>query len=40
MADMSGYTLSFTGMEKAPANFLWAAADVANTLQNVGFTVV
>jgi hypothetical protein len=22
MADMSGYTLSFTGMEKAPANFI------------------
>jgi hypothetical protein len=40
MADMSGYTLSFTGMEKKPANFLWAAADVANTLQNVGFNVV
>ena len=24
MADMSGYTLTFTGMEKAPANFVFA----------------
>jgi hypothetical protein len=22
MADMSGYTLTFTGMEKSPANFV------------------
>ena len=34
MGDMSGYTLSFTGMEKVPANFL------GDTLANVGFTVV
>jgi hypothetical protein len=34
MGDMSGYTLSFTGMEKVPANFLAAPLDV------VGFTVV
>ena len=40
MADMSGYTLSFTGMEKAPANFLFAGADVASTISNAGFTVV
>ena len=40
MADMSGYTLTFTGMEKKPANFLWKAFDVASTLSNVGFTVV
>ena len=26
MADMSGYTLTFTGMEKAPANFVFATA--------------
>ena len=34
MADMSGYTLSFTGMEKIPANF------IDGTLEAVGFTVV
>lgn len=34
MGDMSGYTLTFTGMEKVPANFL------DDTLANVGFTVV
>lgn len=34
MGDMSGYTLSFTGMEKVPANFL------GDTLSAVGFTVV
>ena len=34
MGDMSGYTLSFTGMEKVPANFL------GDTLDAVGFTVV
>lgn len=40
MGDMSGYTLSFTGMEKVPANFLFAGADVASTISNAGFTVV
>ena len=34
MGDMSGYTLSFTGMEKAPANF------IGDTLSGAGFTVV
>jgi hypothetical protein len=34
MGDMSGYTLSFTGMEKVPANFL------GDSLALVGFTVV
>lgn len=34
MGDLSGYTLTLTGMEKAPANFL------GDTLANVGFTVV
>ena len=34
MGDMSGYTLSFTGMEKVPANFL------GDSLSAVGFTVV
>ena len=33
MGDMSGYTLTFTGMEKVPANFY------GDTLANVGFTV-
>ena len=34
MGDLSGYTLTLTGMEKVPANFL------GDTLANVGFTVV
>jgi len=34
MGDMSGYTLTFTGMEKAPANFL-DAGDIAGA----GFSV-
>lgn len=34
MGDMSGYTLSFSGMEKVPANFL------GDSLSGVGFTVV
>jgi len=35
MGDLSGYTLSFTGMEKAPANFI-DGGDIAGA----GFTVV
>ena len=34
MGDMSGYTLSFTGLEKIPANF------IDGELSSVGFTVV
>ena len=34
MADLSGYTLTLTGMERLPANFL------GDTLAAVGFTVV
>ena len=34
MGDMSGYTLSFTGLEKIPANF------IDGELSAVGFTVV
>ena len=34
MGEFNGYTLTFTGMEKVPANFL------ADTLSAVGFTVV
>ena len=33
MGDMSGYTLTFSGMEKAPANFL------GDTISAVGFVV-
>ena len=33
MGDMSGYTLSFTGMEKTPANF------IDGSLASAGFTV-
>ena len=32
MTDMSGYTLTFTGMERKPAQFLFAGDDVADTL--------
>jgi hypothetical protein len=34
MADLSGYTLTLTGMERLPANFLDTNPDA------VGFTVV
>lgn len=43
MGDMSGYTLSFTGMEKIPANFLHkTAADESGavTVTGAGFTIV
>ena len=33
MGDMSGYTLTFSGMEKVPANF------IDDTLSAAGFTV-
>jgi hypothetical protein len=34
MGDLSGYTLTLTGMEKVPANF------IGDTLNSAGFTVV
>lgn len=43
MADMSGYTLSFSGMEKVPANFLKKTAVTesgAVTVAGAGFTIV
>lgn len=43
MADMSGYTLSFTGMEKAPANFINVAVAGNTAAENIaaaGFTIV
>ena len=43
MADMSGYTLSFTGMEKAPANFINVASAGNTAAENIaaaGFTIV
>ena len=43
MGDMSGYTLSFTGMEKAPANFINIAVAGNTAEANIaaaGFTVV
>ena len=43
MADMSGYTLSFTGMEKAPANFINVAVVGNTAVENItaaGFTIV
>lgn len=38
LADMSGYTLTLTGREKAPANFLEATDEAG--LTTAGFTVV
>jgi hypothetical protein len=43
MADMSGYTLSFTGMEKAPANFINVAVAGNTPAENItaaGFTII
>jgi hypothetical protein len=43
MGDMSGYTLSFSGMEKVPANFLnktSATESGAVTVTGAGFTIV
>ncbi|CAI8340936.1 MAG: Uncharacterised protein [Cryomorphaceae bacterium] len=43
MGDMSGYTLSFSGMEKVPANFLnktSATESGAVTVAGAGFTIV
>jgi hypothetical protein len=43
MGDMSGYTLSFTGMEKVPANFIDVAVDGNTAAENItaaGFTIV
>ena len=40
MGDLSGYTLSFSGMERVPANFILAnASGVAAALTAAGFTV-
>tara|TARA_R110000803_G_scaffold115919_1_gene184538 strand:+ start:747 stop:1310 length:564 start_codon:yes stop_codon:yes gene_type:complete len=43
MADLNGYTLSFTGMERTPANFLnktVATETPAETIAGAGFTIV
>jgi hypothetical protein len=40
MGDLSGYTLTFTGMEKIPANFVDAASSSAADLLLVGLTLV
>ena len=42
MADLSGYTLSFTGMEKVPANFMVpeAGATGATDMAKLGFSVI
>ena len=39
MGDMSGYTLTFSGMEKAPANFIASGADAAAAITAAGVTV-
>lgn len=43
MGDMSGYTLSFTGMEKIPSNFInvdTAGNTAAQNITAAGFTIV
>lgn len=40
MGDLSGYTLTFTGMEKIPANFVDIASSAASDILAVGLTVV
>tara|TARA_R100001530_G_scaffold135120_2_gene111541 strand:+ start:345 stop:890 length:546 start_codon:yes stop_codon:yes gene_type:complete len=40
MGDMSGYTLTFTGMEKIPANFIASTGVPSVDLAAAGFTVV
>jgi hypothetical protein len=40
MGDASGYTLTFTGMEKIPANFIASTGNPATDLASAGFTVV
>jgi hypothetical protein len=39
MGDMSGYTLTFSGMEKAPANFLKQGDNAADSISDAGVTV-
>ena len=43
MGDLSGYTLTFSGMEKVPANFIEKAAvteSVTVTLTNAGISTI
>ena len=43
MSDMSGYTLSFTGMEKTPSNFIGVASAGNTAVENItaaGFNIV
>jgi hypothetical protein len=42
MADMSGYTLTFTGMEKKPANFIkdTYGDDAVANIDDAGFSIV
>ena len=39
MGDMSGYTLTFSGMERVPANFLLQGDDVADSITDAGVVV-
>jgi len=39
MGDMSGYTLTFSGMERVPANFLASAADATAAIVAAGVTI-
>ena len=38
MGDLSGYTLTFTAMERVPANFIDASSE--SDLTTVGFSIV
>ena len=40
MSDMSGYTLTLTGMERTPANFIIPSTSTGDVLLDAGFTVV
>jgi len=42
MGDMSGYTLSFTGMERFPANFITRVGNdnAASVLNDAGFGTI
>jgi hypothetical protein len=39
MGDMSGYTLTFSGMERVPANFLKQGDDAADSISDAGVVV-
>lgn len=40
LGDLSGYTLTLTGMERTPANFIVPTTSTGDVLADAGFTVV